>query len=701
MSCMFADIVFNRPIQPLTYKVPEEFSKVLPGMRVRVPLKSKTTVGIVYRIKKETEYSDLKQIVEVLDTQPVINSDLIETAEWIAQYYLCSIGEALWTIIPKGVKKREVDIDLGELYGTDVIGYDDVLPREGTFIQRGEEEAHPGNFSGRRRGMELHSISSGDIRSGAISLTEDQESVYRALSEGLEKKEAGQYLLHGVTGSGKTEIYLRIIHDVFSQGRGAILLVPEISLTPQTVRYFLRRVGNELAILHSRLTKAEKINTWHRILSGEKRIVIGARSAIFAPLRNIGIIIIDEEHETSYKSDETPRYNAKSVAYYRAKKHGALLLLGSATPSVESYYLSKLGKITLLQLPKRVLNQKLPFTHIADLRKVRGEKYISKHLLGAIEKRLKQNEQVILFLNRRGFSPHVYCENCGYVFRCKNCDITLTYHKKERRLRCHYCGYSQHPPDTCPICRDEHVSFSGFGTEKIEGILNEHYPGAVVVRMDTDTVRRRLAIGEILGAFSKKQIDILIGTQIVSKGLHFPNVTLVGVLNADIPLNFPDFRSAERTFNLITQVAGRAGRSQKGGEVIIQTYNPSHYAIQTAKNQDYEEFFSREIKYRQALIYPPFCRIVRLVFRGTDQEILLEAGGEAIKFIKGRTTGYLSILGPSLCPLSRIKSNYRVHVIIKLERITPILPVLRDLQNEKSMRGKFYLEIDIDPLSML
>lgn len=701
MDKVFADVVFNRPIQPLTYEVPKKFSTVLPGMRVRVPIKSKITVGIVYRIKEKAEYPDIKEIVEVLDTQPVINDDLIETAEWIAQYYLCSIGEALWTIMPKGIKKREVDINLEELYGTGVIGYDDLLPSKGMVLEKGEEGAHQGKASGGQGVMEPHSWGAEELGAGVISLTEDQQSVYRVLSEGLRKKEAGQFLLHGVTGSGKTEIYLRIIHDVFSQGRGAILLVPEISLTPQTVRYFLKRIGNELAILHSRLTKAEKINTWHRILSGEKRIVIGARSAIFAPLRDIGIIIIDEEHETSYKSDETPRYNAKSVAYYRAKKHRALLLLGSATPSVESYYLSKLGKITLLQLPKRVLNQKLPFTHIADLRKVRGERYISKHLLGAIEKRLKQNEQVILFLNRRGFSPHVYCENCGYVFRCKNCDITLTYHKKERRLNCHYCGYSQAPPDTCPVCRDEHISFSGFGTEKIEGILNEHYPGAVVVRMDTDTVRRRLAIGEILGAFSRKQIDILIGTQIVSKGLHFPNVTLVGVLNADIPLNFPDFRSAERTFNLITQVAGRAGRSQKGGEVIIQTYNPSHYAIQTAKNQDYEEFFSREIKYRQALIYPPFCRIVRLVFRGTNQERLLEAGVEAVKFIKERTSGYLSILGPSLCPLSRIKSNYRVHVIIKLERITPLLPVLRNLQMEKSMRGKFYLEIDIDPLSML
>ncbi len=671
-------------------------------MRVRVPLRSKSAIGIVYRLKKESGLPDVKQIEAVLDRQPVLNEDLLETAEWIAHYYLCSTGEALWTIIPKGIKKRQVDVNLEELYGPSSIDLDGgavSVEAEGTPGAAGvtAEEARTGD---KKADMHLRS-GGGIIKDGAISLTGDQQAVYQALGKALGSRKGEHFLLHGVTGSGKTEIYLRIIHDVFTQGRGAILLVPEISLTPQTVRYFLRRVGDELAILHSRLTRAEKINEWHRILSGQKRIVIGARSAIFAPLRDIGIIIIDEEHETSYKSDETPRYNAKSVAYHRTQKHGSLLVLGSATPSVESYYLAKLGKITLLHLPDRVLNQKLPFTHIADLRKVKRDRYISKSMLGAIEKRLKLNEQVILFLNRRGFSPHVYCENCGYVFRCNNCDITLTYHRREKMLSCHYCGFSLPPPDTCPGCRDEHISFAGFGTEKIEGIINDHYPGAVIVRMDTDTVKRRMAIAEILGAFSKKQIDILIGTQIVSKGLHFPNVTLVGVLNADIPLNFPDFRSAERTFNLITQVAGRAGRSEKGGEVIIQTYNPVHYAIQTAKNQNYEEFFSREIKYRQALIYPPFCRIVRLVFRGVREEPLLEAAEQAVAFIKEKTGDYLSILGPSLCPLSRIKSNYRVHVIIKLNRISPILPVLKQLQGEKSMKGRFYLEIDIDPISML
>jgi len=682
---MFADVAFNRPIEPLTYEIPKGID-VKPGMRVRVNLRNRDSVGIVYRLAEQARLTRVKEIEEVLDREPVLNKDLLETAQWIAHYYLCSIGEALWTIVPKGIKRRERKLQFQD------------LPPKTTF-----------------------------------SLTSDQERVLSILLKPLKNGTGENFLLHGVTGSGKTEIYLRIIHEAIRRDLGAILLVPEISLTPQTVRYFSRRLGDTLALLHSRLTKAEKINEWHRILSGEKRIVIGARSAIFAPLSRIGIIIIDEEHETSYKSDETPRYSARSVAFFRSKRHNASLVLGSATPSVESYYLAKQQKLKLLRLPERVLNQKLPKTHISDLRKARGEKYISRPLLAAIEARLRRSEQVILFLNRRGFSPHVYCENCGHVFRCENCDITLTYHKHMGKMICHYCGYSIPPPDSCPNCGYEGIGFSGFGTEKIEKILNEHYPGAVIVRMDTDTVKKRTAISQILTAFAKRQIDILLGTQIVSKGLHFPNVTLVGVLNADIPLNFPDFRAAERTFNLITQVSGRAGRSEKGGEVIIQTYNPVHYAIQTAKSQDYEEFFTREIKFRQALNYPPFCRIIRLVFRGRDSAYLMGLGRDAVSFLSDRLTisgspfikpgvengsglsgnsgeevsgqkiqlSPVSMLGPIECPISRMKNYNRIHVIIKTKKIAPVLPLIKDFQQSVRIQGDCYMEIDIDPMSML
>jgi primosomal protein N' (replication factor Y) len=651
---MFADVVFNRPIPPLTYQIPDDM-RLEPGVRVRVDLRNRDTTAIVYSLKDRADCSYTKPIKTVLDNERVINDDLMQTAEWMARYYLCSIGEALWTVVPKGIKRRDRKLDKVE------------VPHH-----EGEHE-----------------------------LTNEQQEVFHALLNGLKDEGGEQFLLHGVTGSGKTEIYLRIIHEVVRQGRGAILLVPEISLTPQTVRYFSRRVGDELAILHSRLTPAEKINEWHRILSGERRIVIGARSAIFAPLGNIGIIIIDEEHETSYKSDETPRYSAKSVAFHRVRRHKASLVLGSATPSVESYYHAKLRRLHLLHLSHRVGNQQLPKTSISDLRQVRGSTFISRPLLSAIERRLRQEEQVILFLNRRGFAPHVYCSSCGHVYRCQNCDITLTFHRRDKRISCHYCGYVEVPPDTCPNCGAETISFAGFGTEKIEGVLNEQFPGAVIVRMDTDTVQKRQSIAQILGAFSKRQIDILIGTQMVSKGLHFPNVTLVGVLNADIPLNFPDFRSAERTFNLITQVAGRAGRSQKGGEVIIQTYNPAHYAIQTAKRQNYEEFYAREIKFRQALVYPPFCRIVRLVFRGTDPDGLLESGERAASFIRERTDAYISMLGPSPCPITRIKKNYRVHLILKVSEPGPLRGVLGELQETMRAEGEHYLEIDIDPMSML
>jgi len=660
---MFANVVFNRPIAPLTYEIPhnvlQSFEvRTLIGRRVAVTLRDCPATGIIYKISDTTSVRGVKPIEKLLDAEPVLNEDLIHLAEWISDYYLCAVGEALWTIIPKGYKKSE-------------------------------------------RHVLMRSETSGLSTEERIALTEDQADVVARLSASLDGQRAQHFLLHGVTGSGKTEVYLRIIREVLDRGKGAILLVPEISLTPQTVEYFSRLMGSELAILHSRLTSAEKINEWHRILSGSRRVVIGARSAIFAPLPEIGVIIIDEEHETSYKSDETPRYNAKTVAYFRARKHNSALLFGSATPSVESYYLAKMNTFTLLQLPRRVMDQKLPTTHIADLRKIRTGRYISNPLFKAIERRLKQKEQVILFLNRRGFSPYVHCENCGYIFKCKNCDITLTFHKTEGSLVCHYCGYTEAPRDLCPACSDERILYAGFGTQKIERVLNEYFPGAVVVRMDTDSVKKRQSLSHILREFAKKRIDILVGTQIVTKGLHFPDVTLVGVLNADIPLNFPDFRSAERTFNLITQVAGRAGRSTKGGEVIIQTYNPGHYTIQTAKNQDYWEFFSREIKFRENLLYPPFCRIVRLVFRGTDSKKLFDMAYFTVSFIQERTGNYIALLGPAFCPLSRIKSNYRVHVIIKLKQLGAMREVLRELQEQIGKKHGHYLEIDIDPQSML
>jgi primosomal protein N' (replication factor Y) len=659
---MFAEIVFNRPIAPLLYRIPETLGDVKPGMRVVVPLRGQSVTGLVYKRASEatrpdiTGIKDIRDIEEVLDADPVLNRELIELAEWMSSYYLCAPGEALWTIVPKGYKRRE--------------------------------KPPPNRLECLEEGVE-------------ITLTPEQKEVHRILREAMGKRGETQFLLHGITGSGKTEVYLRIINDVVRGGGGAILLVPEISLTPQTVNYFSRRVGEELAILHSRLTKAEKINEWHRILNGEKRIVIGARSAVFAPLKDIGIIIIDEEHETSYKSDETPRYNAKRVALFRTKSHGALLLLGSATPSVESYFLAKLGRFRLLELKNRVSNQRLPNTYVTDLRKTKSKDHISKPLAAAVEKRLRRQEQTILFLNRRGFAPNIYCANCGYVFRCKNCDITLVFHRKEKKLSCHYCDYWEKPPEVCPDCGYEGIGYSGFGTEKVEGVLREKFPGAVVVRMDTDTVKKRTMIPRTLEKFSKKEIDILIGTQIVTKGLHFPGVTLVGVLNADIPLNFPDFRSAERTFNIITQVSGRSGRSEKGGDVIIQTYNPVHYAIQTAKNQDYAEFFAREIRFREALFYPPFCRIVRLVFRGTNEDRLMEQAQSAGAFIRERAPEGASILGPTLCPISRIKKNFRVHIIIKMKVIGQIRPLLRELFKTMRKRHDCYMEIDIDPVSML
>ena len=659
---MFSQVVFNRPMEPLLYRVPEALGQLQPGMRVTVPLRKRPVTGLVYRTVSDAErramtgINTVLDVKEVLDPAPVLNRELIALSEWMADYYLCSVGEALWTVIPKGFKRSERP-----------------APERTSCLE------HP----------------------DTIVLTGEQQSVYSTLSGAMHGCGDKTFLLHGITGSGKTEVYLRIISDVVRSNRGAILLVPEISLTPQTVDYFSRRVGEDLAILHSRLTKAERINEWHRIKNGDKRIVIGARSAVFAPLLDIGIIIIDEEHETSYKSDETPRYNAKRVALFRARKNNAILLLGSATPSIESYFLAKRGKFGLLELKHRVSNQSLPKTYVTDLRKTGVRDNISKPLARAIETRLSREEQTILFLNRRGFSPYIYCTSCGHVFRCTNCDITLVFHRHEKRLVCHYCDYYEPPPETCPNCGSEQVGYSGFGTEKVEGDLRERFPGAAVVRMDTDTVKKRTVIPKTLKAFSNREIDILIGTQIVTKGLHFPGVTLVGVLNADIPLNFPDFRSAERTFNIITQVSGRSGRSERGGEVIIQTFNPAHYAIQTAKNQDYGEFFSREIRFRESLFYPPFCRIARLVFRGEDSEEIREQAARAGSFLHEHCPEGTSVLGPTLCPISRIKKNHRIHIIIKSRDMGGIRPLLRELATTVKRRPHCYMEVDIDPVSML
>lgn len=656
---MYADVVFNRPIQPLTYKIPSRFRNLKPGQRVLVPLKEKTTRGIVYTLSKSPKRKDLKEIIGVIDKESLLNSDLIELAEWMAHYYLCSIGEAMWTLIPKGIRKKERS-------QTIVVG-EQIQPQE------------------------------------EFELTGEQKEILKTLKDSLNNGSKEGFLLYGVTGSGKTEVYLRIIEEVLNRDKSGILLVPEISLTPQTVRYFSSRMGDKLAVLHSRLTSSQKISQWLEILKGRKKVIIGARSAIFAPVENIGVIIIDEEHETSYKSEETPRYNAKTIAYYRAQKHGSILVFGSATPSVESFYMAKTGKLKLLTLSRRVGNQVLPSTRVSDLRRLKGQQHLSKPLIQAIMRRLKYDEQVILFLNRRGYAPYIYCSNCGYVFRCSDCDISMTLHKKEKKIICHYCGYKEDLPDVCPNCSDERIELMGFGTEKIEKSLKELFPGAVVRRMDTDTVKRRTAVYEILGDFGRQRIDILVGTQIVSKGLHFPNVTLVGVLNADISLNFPDFRAAERTFNLITQVSGRAGRGEKKGEVIIQTYNPSHYAIQCAKLQDYEDFFVKEIRNRQNLHYPPFCRIVRLVIRGTDRERVFNYAYEILDFIRARIeeNGNISVLGPVSCPISKIKKNYRVHIIIKTEKIAPVRGVLKLLLEDEKKKYGVYLEIDFDPLSML
>lgn len=484
----------------------------------------------------------------------------------------------------------------------------------------------------------------------------------------------GSYLIHGITGSGKTEIYLQLIERVVKKGEQGIVLVPEISLTPQTVARFMGRFGERIAVLHSGLSDGEKYDEWRRIENNEIDIVIGARSAIFAPLRNLGIIIIDEEHEYTYKSEQSPRYHAVDVANYRRQSEGAVLVLGSATPSIENYYKALNKELKLISLTKRVVNAGLPKMEVINMAEQpgAGNKGIFSHeLIKAMDENLKRGKQIILFLNRRGYSNFVSCRVCGYVEKCSHCDITMTFHKADAVLKCHYCGQIKKVPTICSNCNSDNIECLGIGTQKVEDLVKSYFPTARVKRMDTDTTSRKGSHGRILESFRKQKLDILIGTQMISKGLDFPNVTLVGIILADLTLNLPDFRAAERTFQLITQVAGRSGRGLEEGRVILQTYEPNHYSIVFSKNHDYKEFIKDELIIRKEFYYPPFSNLILVGFSGKDEKGVEDTANLIANHIKYilNSQGYKIfdnvVLGPNPSIISKIKDNYRYQLLLK------------------------------------
>lgn len=538
-------------------------------------------------------------------------------------------------------------------------------------------------------------------------LTYDQQEAYKSILESIQAHRQRTYLLHGVTGSGKTEVYLQTIEEVLKLGRQAMMLVPEIALTPQMVLRFKRRFGDEVAVLHSGLSKGERYDEWQKIRDGKASVSVGARSSVFAPFKNLGMIIIDEEHESSYKQEDYPRYQARDIAQWRSQYHQCPLILGSATPSLETYARAEKGVYELLSLPNRVNQQALPEIEIVDMRtelSSGNRSMFSEQLRKAIQQRLDKKEQIVLFLNRRGYASFMLCRDCGHVPQCSNCDISLTYHKSTDQLKCHYCGHQEVPPNKCPNCESEHIRQVGTGTQRVEELLQEAFQEARIIRMDVDTTSRKGAHEKLLDDFGAGKGDILLGTQMIAKGLDFPNITLVGVLNADTMLNLPDFRASERTYQLLTQVSGRAGRHEKEGEVIIQTYNPEHYAIKDVQANDYTAFFNKEMNYRKMGKYPPYFFLINFTIAHKEMKKVMEASKHIHKILLQHLTDKALVLGPSPAALSRINNEYRFQILVKYKSepaLHEALKYLDDYYHDQYLKEKLSLKIDINPQMMM
>lgn len=700
------------------YKVPSSLEdRVKKGIRVLVPFGKMLLEGFVLEIK---DYSDskvsLREISDIVDDEIVLNDELLFLGKKMHDATLSTLISCYQVMLPKALKAKKGTV-INKKYDTcyRLCSYDPNIKlsikqkmivdlfKDRELISRGEaKNISLSSLNGllakkilEERLVEHYRLSYSEGDYTKNTLTADQERVVSSVF--LDKHDV--YLLHGVTGSGKTEVYMELIEKVLDQGKTSIVLVPEISLTPQMVERFQKRFGKNIAALHSALSAGEKYDEWRRIVRGEAKIVIGARSAIFAPLNNIGIIIVDEEHSDSYKQDDpNPRYSAIDVSIMRGKYHNCPVLLGSATPSLDAFARSKKGVYKLLSLPNRVNNKSLPEVLIVDMNKEmkRSVGHFSLSLINKIEEKLSRGEQVILLLNRRGYSSFVTCKNCGYTFKCPHCDITLTYHKSSNTLRCHYCGYGTKVYKVCPSCNEESINDLGVGTEKIEEELFKAFPESRILRMDFDTTSKKGMHEKMITAFRNHEYDILLGTQIVAKGLDFSNVTLVGVINSDTSLSIPDFRSSENTFSLLSQVAGRSGRSNKSGEVIIQTFNPSHYAISYAKNHDYIGFYNQEMSIRKMLKYPPYYYICYLRISGIDKDYIYK---EALKIKRSldRNLDQDIILGPSASNIFKIRNVYRYGIIIKYKKDNNIREILEKIIDHYKSNNKIRIDIDFNP----
>lgn len=699
------------------YKVPQEKEKFIKiGLRVEVPFGHQKLEGFVLEIKENSNLDSLKEIIRVIDEDIVLNDELIKLGKFMKEKTLAPLISCYQVMLPKALKAKN-NVVINKKYETFYkLNKNIVAVKLNDSQQEIVDMFKTREMISRKEILDI-SISSLNtlVKKNILvkCLVEKYRTDYLDKSDRVKELTLEQqkvvdsvnlfsndvYLLHGVTGSGKTEVYIKLIEKVLNLGKTAIMLVPEISLTPQMVSRFEQVFGNKIAALHSALSDGEKYDEWRRIVRGEVSIVIGARSAVFAPLTNIGIIIIDEEHSDSYKQDNNPRYNAKDIAIERARNYNCPVLMGSATPSLDTYARAVKKVYKLLNLPNRVNGKDLPHIDIVDMNEEMkySKGHFSKRLLDEIKKTVKNKEQVILLLNRRGYSSFVSCKNCSYTMKCPNCDISLTYHKSSNMLRCHYCGYGTNLLHTCPSCGENSISTLGVGTEKIEEELNSLIEDAKILRMDVDTTSKKGMHKKMITAFKNHEYDILLGTQIVAKGLDFPLVTLVGVINADTSLNIPDFRSSENTFDLLCQTSGRSGRSKNQGKVIIQTFNKDHYAIKYSKEHDYIGFFKKEMDIRRKLKYPPYYFLCYLKISGKDDNYILNEANK-IKRSLERNLSSTIILGPSPATVFKINNIYRYGIIMKYKNSKDLYDVLTRIMNHYQSNNKVVIDIDFNPI---
>jgi primosomal protein N' (replication factor Y) (superfamily II helicase) len=729
------------------YSVPTELaSSVSVGTRVKVPFSHREVLGVVTALVETSPHTGLKPILRVIGQQSLVTPRVLELARWMAEYYCCPVEAALKTVVPEAVRQEEA--------GWRERLHVHVLPPAGEMPKLTPRQKAIWNILEEWRELPLQEL----VRLGEttaetirkledkglvviapkrderdpyalerftptqpLTLNPDQDRALQAITGAMKsvaeprtKDGSGVFLLHGVTGSGKTEIYLQAIAETLAAGKGAIVLVPEISLTPQTVERFKARFCSGphpslVAVLHSQLSTGERHDEWHKIRDGRARIVIGARSAVFAPVEPLGLIIVDEEHEHSYKQEEAPRYHARDVAVVRGQRERAVVVLGSATPSLESYFNATRGKYRLLELPGRVTDTRLPVVRIVDLRleqrKTKGgaSAIFSAPLKEAIQLRLERAEQTMLFLNRRGYSTSLQCDTCGYVAGCPNCSVTLTFHRKAQHLRCHICGHDETVPAKCPQCTNPAIRYSGLGTERVEDVLSRLFPQARVTRMDSDTLQRKDDYRRILTDFRTGKIDILVGTQMIAKGLHFPNVTLVGIIHADLGLHVPDFRAGERTFQLLTQVSGRAGRGDVEGEVFVQTFTPFHPAIQFARRHDYLGFYEQEMEFREQLKYPPWSRVALLTVRGRNEEKVKLVAEHLKKTLATRLESWrdLVLAGPAPAPLLKAETFFRYQLMIRTKAMARLGRELAAVESTLDWPDDLRLTLDIDPVNLV